>query len=147
MTVKELSQLYYLNREIERGKQSLKALEDKIGPAAPALSGMPHSPNRTASATERIAVEMVDLEAIIAAKQIQCIHERARLMRYIHGIEDSFTRSIFELRFVEGMSWQQVANRIGNNTADSVRKRCYRYLRAESEKQAAEHEKDEGAGE
>ena len=134
MTVKELSQLYYLNLEIERGKQSLKALEDEIGPVAPALSGMPHTPNQKGGKTEQIAVEMADLQITIATKQIQCIRERARLLRYIRSIKDSLTRSIFELRFVCGMSWKQVADSLGGgNTVDGVKKRCYRYLRAEEE--------------
>jgi hypothetical protein len=129
MTVKELSQLYWLNREIEMDQQRLEALEGKIGPASPDLSGMPHSIGDNASKTEIYAVEITDLKAIIAAKQIQCIHERARLERYINQIEGSETRMIFTLRFINGLSWEQVAASIGEgNTSDRVKKVCYRYL-------------------
>lgn len=129
MTLKELSQLYWLNREIEMDQQRLEALEGKIGPASPNLTGMPHGTGGNTSKTEKYAVEIADLQAIIAAKQIQCIHERARLERYIEQIEDSETRMIFTLRFVNGLPWGQVAAHIGaGNTGDRVKKVCYRYL-------------------
>ncbi len=138
MTVKELSQLYYLNLEIERDKKKLAMLESRIGVASPDLSGMPKSPNSAHSKTEELAVEIVDLQAIIAAKQIQCIHERARLERYIREIPDSFTRAIFELRFMDRLSWDQVAGRIGGgNSVGGIKKRCYRYLKATNGEQPA----------
>jgi hypothetical protein len=128
LTVKELSQLYYLNREIEIDRRRLENLEAKALPASPAYDGMPHSHSND-SKVEQLAAEIVDLRAIIAAKQIQCIHERQRLERYIAAIPDSLTRFIFELRFAEGMTWTQVASTVGGqNSIDAVKKRCYRYL-------------------
>ena len=77
-----------------------------------------------------MAADIVDLQAIIHAKQIQCIHERARLERYIQTIPDSVTRKIFELRFVDGERWDSVAARIGKgSTAEQVRQACSRYIR------------------
>lgn len=131
MTVSELSQLYYLNREIEMDQKRLQELEGAAyGPHAAALTGMPRTPG-TGDPVARYAAEIVDLKAIIAAKSIQCIHERQRLERYIADIDDSETRSIFTLRFVNGLPWAQVAACIGEgHTADRVKKVCYRYLRA-----------------
>lgn len=129
MTVKELSQLYYLNREIEMDKQKLVELKTAVqNPASPNYSGMPRgggSDNRL----ERYIAEIVDLEAIISAKLTQCIHERARLERYISDIPDSLTRQVFTLRFINGLSWVQTAFSVGGgNTAVGVRQRVYRYL-------------------
>lgn len=129
MTVKELSQLYWLNREIEMDQKRLEELDAQIGASAPVLSGMPHGSGGNESKVEKLAAELVDLKAIIAAKQIQCIHEKQRLERYITGIPDSITRAIFERRFVDGFTWAQVAERVGGgNTPGGVKKRCYRYL-------------------
>jgi hypothetical protein len=130
MTLKELSQLYYLTREIETDQRRLKELEQLAGsPSLSQLTGMPHAPNRTESKVERLAAEIVDLKAIIMARQIQYIHEKARLERWIDQIPDSLTRQIFRYRFAEGMSWGDVAVQIGGgNTVDGVKKRCYRYL-------------------
>lgn len=129
MTLKELSQLYYLNREIEMDKRRLESLKMKSqSPSSARLDGMPHSTN-IESRVERYAAEIADLEAIIAAKCEQCIHERNRLERYISDIDDSLTRQIFTFRFVNGLSWTQVAAHIGgSNTEKSVSKACYRYL-------------------
>jgi hypothetical protein len=134
MTLKELSQLYYLNREIELDQQRLEELRAKAeSPSAPKLDGMPHNPT-VESRLERYIAEIVDLSAIITAKQVRCIHERNRLERYINDIDDSRTRMIFALRFVNGLSWVQVAAHIGGgNTDKSVSKACYRYLEGATE--------------
>ena len=129
MTLKELSQLYYLTREIEEDKKRLAELKAQIpGYAGFAQSGMP-SGNIKTSQVERYAAEIADTEAIIAAKIVQCTHERNRLERYISGIPDSLTRQIFTLRFIDGLTWVKVAMSIGgDNTADSVRMVVKRYL-------------------
>jgi hypothetical protein len=129
MTVKELSQLYWLNREIDMDQRRLDDIRGKVGPSTSSLSNAPHSGGGNSSKTEKYAVEITDLEAIIAAKQIQCIHERSRLERYISSIDDSEVRLVFTLRFINGLNWEQVAACIGEgNTADRVKKVCYRYL-------------------
>lgn len=133
MTLKELSQLYYLNREIAADQKRLDELNRMIGaPSSPPISDMPRAPHSVESKVERLAAEIIDLQAIIAARQIQCIHERARLERWINEIPDSLTREIFKCRFVECMSWLQVARSVGgSNTEGSVKMICYRYLDAE----------------
>jgi len=134
MTLKELSQLYYLNREIEMDMRRLEELRAKAeNPSSGKLSGMPKSPN-VERKLERYISEIVDLAAIISTKQQRCIHERNRLERYINDIPDSITRMIFTLRFINGFSWYQVAEHIGGrNTDKSVSKACYRYLDGEKE--------------
>lgn len=130
MTLKELSQLYYLNREIEMDQQRLEELRAKASaPGSPNYDGMPKSPSYE-NRLERYIAEIVDLEAIISAKITQCIYERNRLERYIADIPDSLTRQIFTLRFINGLSWLQVAYSIGgNNTEQGVKMICYRYIK------------------
>lgn len=133
MTLKELSQLYYLNREIERDQERLEELRAKASaPGAPNYDGMPKSPSFE-NRLERYIAEIVDLEAIIQAKITQCRHERNRLERYIAEIPDSLTRQIFQLRFINGLTWLQIAFSVGGgNTEEGVRKRVYRYLEQEN---------------
>ena len=130
MTVKELSQLYYLNREIESDRERLAALRlEATSPGSPSADGMPRGTGGD-NRLERYIAEIVDLEAIIGAKLTQCLHEQNRLERYIAEIPDSLTRRIFTLRFVDGLSWVQTAHRIGGgNTEASVKMTCYRYLK------------------
>lgn len=130
MTLKELSQLYYLDKEIELDRELLAELRAKLRcPRSPNYDGMPRNPNPE-NALERCVAEIVDLEDVIRAKIEQRIYERARLERYISDIPDSLTRQIFTLRFIEGLTWEQVAARTGgNNTAKNCSNICYRYIR------------------
>lgn len=132
MTLKELSQLYYLNREIEMDKERLERLRALApSPSGPILTGMPRG--RYENRLERYTAEIVDLEAIIQAKMTRCLHERNRLERYIAEIPDSLTRQIFQLRFIDGLTWLQIAYSVGgNNTAASVKMVCYRYLKKDN---------------
>lgn len=137
MTLKELSQLYYLNREIERDKKRLEELKaNACSLSGPNLTGMPGGGSFSGSTIDRQIAEIVDLESIISAKITQCLHERNRLERYIADIPDSLTRQIFTLRFINGLSWWQVAYHVGGfNTEDSVKKICYRFIERENEKE------------
>lgn len=134
MTLKELSQLYYLNREIERDQERLEQLRARVSaPGSPNYDGMPKSPTFE-NRLERYIAEMVDLEAIIQAKITQCLHERNRLERYIAEIPDSLTRQIFQLRFINGLTWVQIAFSVGGgNTEGSVKMICYRYIKKSNE--------------
>ena len=133
MTNKELSQLFWLKREIEMDHSRLAELESQATSlSSPQFDGMPHAPGYS-DKIARCVAEIVDLKAIIAAKQQQCLYERNRLERYIANVPDSLIRQILTLRYVDGKSWAQVAAVIGcSTTEDSVKKTCYRYLKEES---------------
>ena len=128
MTLKELSQLYYLNREIEMDQRRLRELEARALPGAQVITGMPHG-SGVADIVGRYAAEIADLRGIIEAKHQQCLYERSRLERYIADIDDSLLRQIFTYRFISGLPWRQVAACIGGgNTEDGCRKAVKRYL-------------------
>ena len=42
--------------------------------------------------------------------------------------DDSYLRRIFKLKFIDGLSWAQLARRLGGTTADSARMIVKRYL-------------------
>jgi hypothetical protein len=130
LTLKELSQLYHLNREIEMDQQRLEELKAKAeNPSSGLLS---HSPKGGSceNKIERYVAEIIDLTVIIDAKQRQCIHERNRLERYIGDIGDSLTRMIFTYRFINGLGWEQVAGCIGcGNDWKNLSNICYRYVK------------------
>ena len=108
MTMKELSQLHWLNVEIDRDKQRLAELEARAAsPGGPNMSGMPGG-GGAGSSVESAALEIVELKASIEAKIIRCATERARLIGYIDAVPDSRMREIMYLRFVDGLPWAQV---------------------------------------
>ena len=128
INIKELSQLYYLNREIERDKRRLAELEVGAQSCTAKITGMPHG-SGVSDKIGNFAAEIADLRGIIDANISRCWYELNRLNRYIAVIDDSLTRQIFTLRFVNGLPWQQVACSIGgDNTADGVRKVVTRYV-------------------
>ena len=128
VTLKELSQLYWLNREIKEDERRLEALRlRRVGVSSPINDGMPHA-QEVHSKVEALALAIIELEQIIAGKQAQAMRERVRLERWIAAISDSLTRQVFTARFVEGLSWADVAEYVGGNTEASVKKICYRYL-------------------
>lgn len=130
MAMKELSQLYWLGKEIENDEAQLRELEAAAyAPSAAKMSGMPHSTG-VGDPTGQMAAEIAELRTLIEAKRRRCLRERARLERYIAGVPDSEVRQILSLRFGQGLGWAEVATALGpGNTAERVRQICRRYLR------------------
>lgn len=161
MTLEELSQLYYLNREIEMNRERLTKLDVEIkedeerlaelersasSPSSPNYDGMPKSTgygNKIESAVikiqgveERIKHKKAlrgDIAKTIRDKQNLCLVERDKLERYIAELPTSLLRMIFTYRFVEGLTWGQVSASIGvRTTEDGVKKMCYRHLNGQN---------------
>jgi len=61
------------------------------------------------------AVKIADLRDRMDDRRMDCLEELARLYDFIDSIPDSLTRQIFSLRYIDGLSWQQVAFRIGES--------------------------------
>ena len=127
MTIKELSQLYHLNPEIEREQARLQELEDFARGVTSKITGMPH----VAGVSDKtgIAAEIADCKAGIEARIKLCVIEYKRLRRYIEDVDDSCLRQALSLRYVNGLSWRQVAASIGPGyTADAVRMAVKRFI-------------------
>lgn len=128
ITKRELSQLYYLSREIERDKRRLKELEALAEGTTQHLTGMPIAPG-FGDKTARYAIEIMELKEIIECNMRRCMIEYNRLIRFISSVEDSQMRQILTLRYVNGMTWQRIATEIGGgNTNESVKKAAYRFI-------------------
>jgi hypothetical protein len=132
MTRKELSQLYYLQKEIRSDEQRLIDLETAATGITATLTGMP-SGGRLSDKTA-IAAEIADLKAIIQAKRDMCVAHYNQIMRYVAGIDDSMIRQIITLRNLDMLTWRQIAQKIGGgNTEDGVRKAYARFVDKVSE--------------
>ena len=128
VTTKELSQLYWLNREIERDKERLRELESAAQPGAQKITGMPSG----AGVSDKIgnyAAEIADLRGIIDANISRCFYELNRLNRYIASVDDSQMRLILPLRYVNGLSWQQVAFSMGETDEQYPRRKHNAFLK------------------
>ncbi|WP_338433255.1 RNA polymerase subunit sigma-24 [Clostridium sp. LBM24168] len=129
MNKKELSQLYYLNREIEQLKSRIEELECIAVSDTSRITGMPHVTG-ISDKVGRYVAEIADLKELLNLNLKKCFYELNRLNRYIESIDDSQMRMIMTLRYVNGLSWRQIAFSIGGgNTEDSIKKLAYRYLK------------------
>ncbi len=129
MTKKELSQLYWLNREIEEEKRKLEELTAAASGCTQRITGLPHV--GCGDKTGDLAILIAEQRDLIELKVRQSVIEYNRLNRYIASVGDAQMRMILSLRYVNGLSWQQVAFHIGGgNTADSVRKSHERFLKS-----------------
>ena len=133
MTVKDLSQLFHLNREIEMLKNKLADKEDNVAVSSPRLSGIPRR-NSNSSKVEREALEIVEIRELLDCRLKKAEIEKLRLEQYINKIPDALIRQVFTYRFVDGLPWERVADCIGAKDCESVKKRCYRYLKKENAK-------------
>lgn len=132
MTKKELSQLYYLNREIEEQQRRLLELEVIATSGTSNITGMP----RATGINDKIAkyaAEIADLKCLLDLNLKKCFYELNRLNRYIESVEDAEMRMILTFRYINGLPWEQVAMNISPYASgDSVRKAHDRFIRKES---------------
>ena len=67
-------------------------------------------------------------KATLASLEMELMETLNQVEEFITSIKDSHIRRIVNLRVVDGLSWNEVARRIGGNTEDSVRKAFERFM-------------------
>lgn len=128
MTLEELSRYYKLRKRILRNEKMLKSLEAAVHPGAQLLTGMPHA-TEIKDKVGDLATEITYLTKRNKELKEEMDYEAMKLNEYILTIDDEQTRTIFQLRFLHCLNWDEVARVIGgNNTSSSVRAICYRYI-------------------
>lgn len=128
MTLKELSKVYYLNKEIKRDRNRLHMLRN-IGVKTTKVNGMPFAVSVIYDPIGENVATIIDLERALKRNIAKRWREERKIMAFINNIDDCFIRLIFKLRFIDCKNWHDVAKEIGGgNTADAVKKQCYRFL-------------------
>ena len=110
MTVEELSQLFWLNIEIEELNQNLLQLEN---------SG------------ENFAMSSIrEIQSKLEDRKAKAMMQRALIEEFISSVDDSRQRLIIQYRYIDLLSWPQIAHRIGSGilSADSLRIEHNRFL-------------------
>lgn len=134
MDKEQLSQIRYLKSEIEILKKQIADVDYKI--ATDSVKGSdPYFPYNERSFTIT-GINFKDYNRRVRRLQRKLNRRIEELMdlveetnEYIESIDDSLIRQIIALRYINGLTWEQVAASIGgNNTADSVRKAAERFL-------------------
>ncbi len=134
MTIEDLQELFYLDKLIDFENERLENLRAKLDLHSPTISDMP----KASGARDKIGdivPEIVDKTRELET-DIQDLEERRqRLQEFIRVIPNIRIRIIMSRRFIDQMTWTEVAAKIGGReTEDTVKKAVYRYL--ESKRQS-----------
>lgn len=129
MTREDLSQLKYLDMEISRLLERIEALEDGVDAVPSSLRE-----RLTQGGVSDIVASKAMFKEDLYFELNDCLNRRRReylrLIREINRVEDSFLRQVLMYRYVDGMSWYEVADALGgNNTAATVRQACHRFFK------------------
>lgn len=128
MTKKELSQLYYLKKEIKEQQRRLSELEAAATDCSVKITGLP-SGKGISDKIGNYTAQIADLKALIDLNLKKCFYELNQLDRFIRDVEDSQMRVILTLRYIQGLSWQRVAYAIGENDEQYPRRKHNAFLR------------------
>lgn len=120
ITKEELSQLYYLNREIKGIGERIANLKYKIKILRE---------NFTQKERDDMEKEVENLVDFLCARQKNCFYEQRKLEEFIEKIPVSELRNIFAYRYINGLCWQQVAFCVGEYDESYVRKKHDAYLK------------------
>ena len=129
MTIKDLSEAYYIQKIIDRYDEKIARLYASLDPGGMNMSGLPRDP----SPKNRICDVIAEVDEIKRKKRIEEAKQkvaRAKLEKFIEECDNPQIRIILMYRFVDFLKWEAVAAKLGGgNTEDSVKKACYRFLK------------------
>ncbi len=146
MTLKELNNLRYIDGEIRMLEEHIEELRTQAERTTPNVTTYIQTNPQTGkketcvlpstggagtghSRVEDGAVNIDGEKRLLEAARTKRKQEKQKLLEFIQTIPDSQTRQIFTYRFVDTLTWGQVARKIGgNNTADNVRMKAMSYI-------------------
>ena len=129
---RRLEQLRDLKGEVDMLSQRIAELELAAQGGVGRITGMPGGP-RLKDRTGEIAAKLVDLWALLEARRVRCLDLLGALYAFIDDIDDSLMRQIMTYRYIDGESWQGVAERIGEKDEQYPRRLHNRYLAGKKE--------------
>lgn len=127
MTKKELSQLYYLKKEITELQRKIKELESLATNGTSKITDMPRG-SEISDKVGKNCAKIADLKNNLQKIIKQYLDEFDRLNNFITSIEDSQMRLILMLRYIHHLTWQQIAFRIGGHDEQIPRKMHNQFL-------------------
>lgn len=135
MDKEQLKQLRYIRSEIEAIKKQMSDLDytvvtDKVRGSSSHFPYVQRSFTVEGIDYEEYNSKAKRLQGKLNKRKNELMNLAGETNEFIEKIDDSLVRQIISLRYVSGLTWEQVAVNIGgNNTADSVRKVAERFLK------------------
>lgn len=130
----------HYQKEIEEIKRKKAKLEKKIAKieqegavidtVTGGLGGIQHFKIEGVRSNKHseLRIALKGYEEKLIKREIKAMQIVNDIELFISEIDDALMRRIIDLRFIERLSWQEVADRIGGNTEDSVRMQFERFM-------------------
>ena len=120
MTKEELSKYYYLSLEIKQLEEKIKEISEQYL-SSNEITGMPKG-NNISNPQERRIMLLEKYKERLEKKKIESINEMMKIETYLMSIDDIETRMIFNYRYIEKKSWEQIAKLMYMGIATVFRK-------------------------
>lgn len=134
MNKEKLSQLHHLKNEIELLQKQLDNMDysivsDSVKGSSISFPYVKHTIIITGADVEEYERKMDRLKRQLARRLDELMDIVDEINEYIRTIDDSEMRQILSLRYVNNLTWQQIAHHLGYQDESVPRKRCDRFLK------------------
>ena len=142
MDIKKLKQYRSLKKEIVRLEKTIDRMRDQLNRVPTVMGKVQASDHDFPYTRISVPVEMLDPKEVAVIRQRLAIKEKRQrkvqrliieIEQYIASIEDSENRQIFEMAFVDGMTYRAIGEQL-NMDFTTVSKRITKQLSTNSTK-------------
>lgn len=122
MTVDDVSQIFYINKEIKSLQLELAGLkQDSNFYKQNVISDMPVGGERKDANLEYVA-DIMQIEDLLNYSLRKLQYERKKIEECLREVPDAETRLIIRLRCVNNMGWQDIGDEVGMDRRTASRK-------------------------
>ena len=123
MSEKELSQYYYLKKEIKDIESRIAELGYGVGSIK--YTDEPKGKTKVISIQEKIS----ELKDLLIERRISALEAYLNIESFVGSIDVSEIRTIARYRFLDCLTWEQIAAKLGNGQdRTSISKKMRKYL-------------------
>lgn len=108
MTEYELMSLVYIQARIEEINRRIAELEEEDGLGSVNMDGMPHS-KTPGKPVERMALARATLHEKLLDLKASLVEKELAIREYIESVEQEDIKFIMEMRYIDGLNWQDIA--------------------------------------
>ena len=121
ITIDELNQVYYINKEIKQLYEELANIKQQSFMKNITISDMPRGGESKDIFTE-YTDDVMEIESIIQYSLIRLQRAKKKAEKFLTTVDDPELRLIMRLRCINNMSWQDIGDEIGMDRRTASRK-------------------------
>lgn len=106
--MQDLNRYLELAKQLDRAREILLNLQEAAVPGAQKLTGMPRTPG-VSDKVGNLAIEIADTKTAIEEMEQEIAEMRAQIDAFIKAIPDLELRTLFRLRFVRMLTYEDIA--------------------------------------